>query len=335
MSALRLKHFLAALLVVAPVTSGFPPTVPTAHALKGEDCPTWFPDFRGCGRSGRFDGFVAPIQMPYLFEDPFITTGAQLVGIYHEYPGHSIFEGGHLWVMALQLRLAITDRLAFIATKDGYVWDRPDLDILRNEDGWYDISAGFKYALIQNREKRYIVSPSFRIDMPVGKTRVYQNRGSGVGIPTISGAWAYEKFNTMIDFGARLPFQMGEESTSLFWNLHLSYRVWKHFVPLVEFGGMNWTGAGNGKRTVRTNTPLGNISLKEAQEVLQTGSFEGVDVANLGSPGVAGNGIVIGTFGARFPVNKHISFGGAYSFPLTDRDDIWKQRGTFNILVEF
>ena len=304
--------------------------VPAASAV--EPCPTWFPDFR-CERSGRFEGFVGTIQMPYLFEDPFITTGAQLVGIYHEYPGHSVFEGGHLGVLALQLRLALTDRLAFIATKDGYVWHRPDLDILPNEDGWYDIALGFKYALLQDREKNYIVSPSFRIDIPVGQTRVYQNLGSGVGIPAVSAAWGWEKFHVIGDFGARLPFDMGLESTSLFWNLHLDYAVFKHFVPLVEFGGMHWTGSGNGSRPIETS--LGTLSLEQAQTALGTGSFEGVDVANLGSRSVGGNGIVVGSFGARFPVNEHISFGGAYSFPLTDRDDIWKQRATVNMLLEF
>ena len=81
----------APLVAFALLVGGF---APAASALEGETCPTWFPDFR-CKRSGRFDGFVAPIQMPYLFEDPFITTGAQLVGIYQEYPGDSIFDGGH------------------------------------------------------------------------------------------------------------------------------------------------------------------------------------------------------------------------------------------------
>jgi len=305
---------------------------PAASAI--EPCPTWFPDFR-CERSGRFDGFVGTMQMPYLFEDPFITTGAQLVGIYHEYPGHSVFEGGELGVLALQVRLALTDRLAFIATKDGYVWHRPDLDILPNADGFYDISMGFKYALLQNREKNYIVSPSFRIDIPVGQTRVYQNLGSGVGIPALSAAWGWENFHLIGDFGARLPFDMGLESTSLFWNLHLDYALFEHFVPLVEFGGMHWTGTGDGSRGIRTRTVLGTVSLDQAQALLQTGGFEGVDVANLGSRNVGGNGIVIGSFGARFPVNKHLSFGGVYSFPLTDRDDIWKQRATLNVLLEF
>lgn len=328
----------SASIVLALLTAAWLGSAGSAWGLEGQ-CPTWFPDFGGCDRSGRFDGFVGTMQMPYLFEDPFITTGAQLVGIYHEYPGHSVFQGGELGVLALQLRLALTDRLAFIATKDGYVWHRPDQDILPNEDGFYDISAGFKYALLQNREKNYIVSPSFRIDIPVGKTRVYQNLGSGVGIPAVSAAWGWEKFHVIGDFGARLPFDMGLESTSLFWNLHLDYAIFEHFVPLVEFGGMHWTGSGDGSRRIDLKGG-GKVTMAQVQGAplcggSVCGSFEGVDVANLGARSVSGNGIVIGTFGARFPVNEHLSFGGSYSFPLTTRDDIWKQRATLNVLLEF
>ena len=96
-----------------------------------------------------------------------------------------------------------------------------DLVTLPNEDGFYDIAMDFKYAPLQDREKNYIVSPSFRIDIPVGETRVYSNRGSGVGIPAVSAAWGWEKFHAIGDFGARLPFDMGLESSSLFWNLSI------------------------------------------------------------------------------------------------------------------
>jgi len=140
---------------------------PPASGLDDE-C-TWFPDIR-CDRSGRYEGFVMPMSMPYLFEDPFITTGVNVVGIWHDYPTgrKSVFQGGDAWVTAVQARVAITDRLAFIATKDGYAWHRPDNELLRNDQGFFDIAAGFKYALIDDRENNFILTPSLRIDIPVG-----------------------------------------------------------------------------------------------------------------------------------------------------------------------
>lgn len=317
------------LLAAALLLAGF---APPAAALEGEACPTWFPDFR-CERSGRFDGFVAPMQMPYLFEDPFITTGLQVVGIYHEYPGDSAFDGGGLWVLAAQARVALTDRLAFIATKDGYVWHRPGSNALPNEDGFYDITAGFKYALFQDREKNYIVSPSFRVDIPTGQKKVFNGNGSGVGIPAVSAAWGYERFHVMGDFGARLPFDMDKESTSLFWNLHLDYALFKYFVPLFEIGGMHWTGHGDGSLKIRLKGG-GSVPLSAVQ-ASGIGSFEGIDVANLGAKSVTGNVLIVATFGVRVPITKHLSLGGSYGMPITDREDLWRQRATLNVLLEF
>ena len=49
-----------------------------------EDCPYWFPDF-SCDRQARPDGSVMPMSTPFLFEDPYITTGLNFVGIWNEY----------------------------------------------------------------------------------------------------------------------------------------------------------------------------------------------------------------------------------------------------------
>lgn len=42
---------------------------------EGSDAWTLFPDFNCEGREGREEGTVNPVGMPYLFEDPHITTG--------------------------------------------------------------------------------------------------------------------------------------------------------------------------------------------------------------------------------------------------------------------
>ena len=80
-----------------------------------EACDAWFPDFN-CERSGRFDGFEKPIVAPYLFEDPFISTNAVPYFMWHDFPEQSVFDGGALYATAVQLRLAVTDRVAIIAT---------------------------------------------------------------------------------------------------------------------------------------------------------------------------------------------------------------------------
>ena len=143
-------------------------SVGTASALP--PCPTWFPDFR-CDRHGRYDGFVPTMMHPYLFEDPFITTGISVWGLWHEFPDSSILDGGQLWDVAVQARVAITDRIAFIATKDGWVNFQPGLDLLADDKGFTDITVGFKGSLIDDRDKNFILSPSLRFQIPVGRQR--------------------------------------------------------------------------------------------------------------------------------------------------------------------
>jgi hypothetical protein len=311
---------LGALVLAAAPAAALPP------------CPTFFPDFR-CEREGRYAGFVQPVSAPYLFEEPFITTGLSAWYMWHQYPDASVFQGGHLNAVALQARVAITDRLAFIATKDGYVWNRPDLSIIPDDEAFVNIAAGFKYALIDRPEDNFILTPALRFEIPVGGREIYSGHGDGVFIPSVSTAWGIDKFHVIGSVGAQLPIDMGDSSTQFFYNLHLDYAIFEHFVPLVEFNGYHWTRSGNGNLPVQTD--LGTLRLSTAQAALATGGFEGVDVLNLGSGDVAGNNLLTFAVGARIPIMKHLSFGAVYEFPMTSREDIFNQRVTANLTLEF
>ncbi len=80
--------------------------VSVARAESGGACEEWFPDLN-CDRQARWEGFRKPIVAPYLFEDPFVTTGASLYYILHDFPDDSAMGGGEAHVAALQLRLAL------------------------------------------------------------------------------------------------------------------------------------------------------------------------------------------------------------------------------------
>jgi hypothetical protein len=307
-------------------------SLPALPAAAQETCPTWFPDLR-CEREARPEGFVAPVSDPYLFEDPFITTGLSAWYVYQGYPGSSLMDGGHLNAMALQARIAITDRLAFIATKDGFVWNNPGLAIVDDDSGFVNIAAGFKYALIDMREDGFILTPALRIEAPTGGREVYSGYGDGVIIPSVSSAWGIADFHAIGSLGIQVPFNTSKQSTALFYNLHLDYAVIPHFVPLVEFNGYHWTGSGNGGLPVETD--LGTVDLTTAQALLGKPGFEGQDLLNLGSRNVAGKDVVSFAVGARIPITSKISFGAVYEFPLTQREDLLDERVTANLLVEF
>jgi hypothetical protein len=301
-------------------------------AAANNSCGEWFPDLQ-CDFNGRWSGFAMPIASPYLFEEPFITTGLYGYGIWHDFPRSSVFGGGEAWVAALQARLAITDRLAFIATKDGYAFFDPGNDaVFRNSDGFFDISAGFKYALIQLPEKNFILTPSLRIDIPVGNEEVFSGNGDGVLIPAVSSAWGIGRFAAIGDLGGQVPFDGGKESSMLFYHLSLQAALHEHFVPLLELSGYHWTDGGDGTREV--DTRLGKLTVSQAQAALGLGSFEGADVVSLGTRDVDGNDLVTLSAGARFPLGCGLTFGAAYEFPITNREDIFHQRVTMTLTFE-
>lgn len=296
-------------------------------------CPTWFPDFR-CDRDGRYDGFVPPMMHPYLFEDPFITTGVNGVAIWHEFPGSSILDGGQLWDLAVQARVAITDRVAFIATKDGFVFFDPGLDLLDNDRGFTDITVGFKGSLIDDRERNLIVTPGLRYQINIGDHGVLQGNGDGVFIPSISAGWGIDRFHALADFGAQLPLDTDKQSTSLFYHVHLDYAVHQYFVPFVEVGGFSYLDGGDGSTRVKlkggTHVPLGT-----AQALLGQNGEEGYDYANLGSDSVAGEHVVAWSVGFRIPVTEHLILGAAYERNATKRRDVLKQRAQIQATLEF
>jgi hypothetical protein len=329
----RTLRFLVVALVLAP-----------SFAWAANDDCTWLPDLRCEREGGRYEGFVMPMADPYIFEDPFITTGISVWGLWQEFPNNSIFgggtavsgDGGDAWAIAIQARLAITDRLAFIATKDGYTFLNPGADAVYKEtDGFMNIAAGFKYALIEMPEDNFILSPSLRVEVPVGQDQVFQGYGSGAVIPAVSAAWGSGDFHLIGDLGGQIPFDTKKQSTSFFYHLHLDYAVMPFFVPLIELSGMHWTGSGRGNINA-TNTKLGfDPTLTAAQGLLGTGDFEGGDLINLGSQGVGGNDTVKLAVGARFPLTDNESLGAVYEFPLTHRNDIERRRVWMNRTLEY
>jgi len=321
----RIAALLASIFVTAQAASALPP-----------ECPTFFPDFRNCDRHGRYEGFGHTYSMPFIFEDPFITTDLRVWGMWHQFPNSSIFDGGDLWGVAAQLRVAITDRLAFIATKDGYAWLNPDNNaVFRNTNGFLNITGGFKYALIDWREHNFILSPSLRFELPTGQDEVFQGWGDSVLIPAVSTAWGIGDLHLIAAAGVQAPFDQDKQSTSVFYHFHADYSVLEHLKALVEISGLHWVGSGQGTIKAK-NTKLGfDPSLTVAQAALGSGRFEGADVLNLGSRGVTGNDLVTFAAGLEVPINQHLSVGAIYEFPITNRKDIFNQRVTMAVNLEY
>ncbi len=314
-----------------------------ASAEPSADCPTWFPDFR-CERSGRPEGWNQPIIAPYLFEDPFITTNLTGVYIYHEFGDRSIFQGGHMHVAALQARVALTDRLALIATKDGIAWNRPETrlqigpdnrTILDNTKGFFNIAGGLKYAILDHREDGWIVSGIARFEFATGSTDTFQGRGNGIFLPSISAAWEpFENFHLIGDFGSQIPFDNGQ-TKALHYHLYADYNLFKRFSPFIQFTGKTNIGSGNGKIDVQTNA-VGTIPLTAAQNAVLGGErSEAADIINLGSEGVSGKTLITLATGLHVKLWKHLTWAAGYEYAVSGYKGVFKQRMTTTLRLEF
>jgi len=333
LAAVLLSLSAAAARAADPV--GAAPATPAAAPTDDPtSCLEWFPDLSAnCHRKMRFGSFVAPGVTPYLFEDPFTTTGLYFWGAWHQFPNSSVFQGGEAGLVALQARIAITDRLSFIATKDGYVTIYPDNPIVYKSSGAVDLGAGFKYQAIKIPEWQFVLSPILRFEAPIGTPRAYQGVGDGAVLPSVSFGKGFDDFHILGDVGVYIPFNDAHNSSYVWYDVHVDYAVTSWFVPFLAISGQSWVHDGNGN--LKLNTKLGTLNLNTVQAALRTGGFEGNDLTNLGSRNVAGSSVVTGAVGVRVPLPYGLSLSAAWQAPMTDTKYLYRQRVTTNLAWEF
>ncbi len=256
-----------------------------------------------------FDEFISPMTNPVFFEDPRQLTEARALFIQHKVPLAA--GGGDVQLYALQLRARLSENVSLIATKDGYI---TSTNALVN-DGWADLSAGLKFTLRRDVERQRLVSAGFMFEMPTGEADALQGNGNGELNLFMTGA---RKFGCRVHgvsaTGIRVPMNNTDESTSWYWSNHLDYMVRDRLYLLTEFNWYHWLQAGK-------DGPVPGV--------------EGLDVINLGSPGVAGNDIVTAAFGTKFKPNGNNEIGVAFEFPLTEREDILDNRLTVDWNIRY
>ncbi|HEX7655133.1 MAG TPA: hypothetical protein VF607_16615, partial [Verrucomicrobiae bacterium] len=131
------------------------------------------------------DETISPVANPIFFEDAKINSEIHPLYMYHwlpqtfDYAGGTVKLGGGVQVLAVQARYALNDKLALIATKDGYVQFQPD-STLEPAYGFADLAAGLKYNIYRDDEKQILVTPGLTITIPTGNRSVVQGHGAGV-----------------------------------------------------------------------------------------------------------------------------------------------------------
>lgn len=255
-----------------------------------------------------YDCFISPITNPVFFEDPRNLSEARAIFVEHTVPQSAL--GGDVQVLALQIRARLSDRLSLIATKDGYIFsDNPLID-----DGWADVSLGLKYLLYADPGDQVLVSAGAVYELPIGSADAQQANGDGTyDLFLTSGALLANNIHWIGAGGFVLPADDNDNSTWCFISNHFDYYMGRGWYALTEYNWYHYLESGN------------NANL----------SIEGGDFFNLGSTNVAGNDIVTGAFGAKYKPDACTEIGIAYELPLTDREDVLKNRLTIDYIKRF
>ncbi|MEQ9641878.1 MAG: hypothetical protein RIM84_17775 [Alphaproteobacteria bacterium] len=265
------------------------------------------------GRGGH-TRYVPPVSNPLFNETPFITTELRPIWLSQEIPKGFLTGGGHIDIIAAEIRVALTERLGFIASKDGYA----DLDfnaVLPDDEGFANLSLGLKYAVYSNPEIDGLITIGIEYEPPVGNIDIagieLQGDGKGLVDLFVSGTRTYGKWGLQGNVGVNLAVDGDEDTSMLHASAHVDYAFTERFYPLVEVN--SFTVIDEAKRT-----PL---------------DFEGTDIVNFGSTG--GGTVVTAAAGFRYIVNDHIIAGFAYERPLTERQDLLDWRLYADLVLHF
>jgi hypothetical protein len=211
--------------------------------------------------------------------------------MYHKIDDKFITGGGQVQLFALQARIALNDRLAFIATKDGLIHFQPN-SVLNDDTGFANLAAGLKYAFYKDPVDNVIASAGFRYEAPTGETEVLQGKGDGIMNVFTSVAYSLCKWNFMVGTGLRVPVNHND-STFYDFDAHVDYDLgW--FRPLVEVNLTNVLDAGR-------RLPIAD---------------EGQDIFNFGSTESLHKTMLTASAGARAILTDSMTYGIAYQFPL-------------------
>lgn len=289
-----------------------------AATLTKTNHPQWVMDLEAemwpgflTGMAG-YEGFVKPVSNPLYFEDPFINTDLRLLYLYNEIPRGSVLRGGQVHVAALQIRAALTERLALIATKVGYSW--VDSHITPEGEGWNDFAVGLKYAFYSAPEEELLVTAGMRWEWRNGSTAAWQGGDSQELSPFVSLAKGWGDWHFLGNVGGRIPTDGRDANASLIWGLHLDYALTDTFRPLVEINGIHWMS--NADR------------LPFSEDYLDAGSF--------GAAEASGRDFFWAGVGFRWAATDNVSVGLTWEFPLESPDaHLMEQRVTVNTVISF
>jgi len=252
---------------------------------------------------------VRPLTAPYFHEDAFVTSDLRAWYVNHQFYGDTI--RGEVDVYALQVRLALTERLQLVAYKDGYT----DFSggALAGNNGWNDIAAGLKYAFIQDWESQFHLAGGIGYEISLGDDEVLQDTNE-------YRLWiSANKGFDRLHLGLTANYRIAESHTAnamgaadmISLHAHADYYVNEWFSPVIEINGYFVTDEGSVKAP-----------------------FSGVDAVAVG--GGEDEDTITGAVGAELrPFGPELGLRLAYETELSDAVSLFGHRWTFSAVYEF
>jgi hypothetical protein len=212
------------------------------------------------------------------------------------------------------VNVALTERLSFIADKDGYASIQSP--VIGKRDGFLDLAAGLKYVFVRDVERQLLVIGGFMYEIPSGEQAVFQGRGPGVF--TAFGTVGKEfgcKWHVLNTLGYQFPLNTDYNSTFFYNSFHIDRQLFGFLYPLAELNWFHYTAGGyNG---------------------LPPKLGEGDGLINFGTTGVNGNDLVTGALGLKAIITQSLQVGAAYEVPLSNRKDLIDNRLTLEVILRY
>jgi hypothetical protein len=282
-------------------------------------------NYKGSLGEGKHERYVPPVSNPFLNETPYITTEIRPVIIHNDVPRNVLANtpfapgapgGGHLNVLAIQMRFALSERLGIIFNKNGLMDFNHTDGNSQSDTGLANFSFGIKYAMISDPEKERLVTAGITYEIPSGTltSDTFRLQGDGRGFINtfVTAADSYNKLGVQGMLGVKLSLD-GERNVSWFnYSFHVDYEILPDLFPLVEVNGF---------------VPI----IEDTRQ--NSFRFEGLDLVSIG--GSDPEFVTTFAVGSRYRFNKNVLAGVAYEVPLTEDKDIMDWRVTGDLVIYY
>ncbi len=280
--------------------------------------------------------YVPAISNPLFNETPYITTEVRPIYLHQKMPSNQAgLFGGSINLVAAEIRIALTDNLGIIATKDGFGWI--DFDNTSNgsaagindPEGLANISLGLKYAFHNDVENGSIATVGVEYEPPsgtlsIGTSLAYpldnvdlQESGDGFVNVFLTGAKRYEKWGFQASAGVNAAIDTDHDSSLIHYTLHADYELFEGFYPMVSLNGFT----------------IYNEANRPGMTAAAVAGFDGVDLVNLGCSIDCGT-VLTAAGGIRMRATDNLIFGLGLEKSIA-RQDLMDWRTYADMVIHF